>query len=592
MNQYSKHPKIGIRPVVDGRRNLGYEGVCAQTMKMSHLAAALIESSLRYTDGARVECLVFDEPIYGAAGAARCDNYFKKNGVGAVLSVSTCWCFVTEVFSLDPLMPQAIWGVNGTERPGAVFLSAMLAAHNQYGMPAFQIYGHDVQGKEDETIPDDVTEKILRWAKAAIAVAELRGRSYLAIGTTSMGIAGCTGHEKVLQQYLGLLTEHIDMCEIERRIEKGIYDKDEYEKAIAWVRANCPEGKDWNPDEIKLSDKEKNDIWEYNVKMAIIIRDLMLGNPKLAELGFEEEAEGHNALAGGFQGQRQWTDFRPNGDFPEAILNSSFDWNGIREPVILATENDCLNGITMLLMHLVSGRAQGFADIRTYWSAKAVKNATGFDLEGPAANGFIHLINSGSCALDASGEESYDGVTPEMKPFYDITPDEADACLKATTWGAADQMMFRGGGFSSTFYTKEGMPMTMARISVIDGIGPVMQVVEGYSVQLPRPVFDIINARTNPTWPSTFFVPTVKPDSPFKDVYSVMANWSANHGVFCGGHIGADLLTLASMLRIPVTMHNVDAEDVFRPSVWNVLGTACPEAADMLACRNFGPLYR
>lgn len=591
LKQYSRHPKIGIRPVVDGRRNLGYEGICAQTKRAAALAGELIHSHLRYTDGTAVECVVYPEPIYGAAGADKCARLFAKNNVGAVLSVSTCWCFVTEVFSIDPLQPQAIWGINGTERPGAVFLSAMLAAHNQMGMPAFQIYGRDVQGKDDDSIPADVTEKLLRWAKAAVAVAELRGRSYLAVGTTSMGIAGCTGHEKVLQHYLGLLTEHIDMCEIQRRIEQGIFDKEEYARAIAWVRANCPEGKDWNPESIMLSRERKDEIWEYNVKMTMILRDLMVGNPKLAELGFEEEADGHNALAAGFQGQRQWTDFRPNGDFPETILNSSFDWNGIREPYIVATENDCLNGVTMLLMHLLTGTAQGFSDVRTFWSPEAIREATGYTSEGTAAKGFIHLINSGATALDATGEQSYDGLTPTMKPFWDITSEEAENCLKATTWGAADQMMFRGGGFSSTFYTKAGMPMTMARISVIDGIGPIMQIAEGYSVRLPREVFDVIDARTNPTWPSTLFVPNTE-NSPFDDVYSFMAAWSANHGAFCSGHVGADLITLASMLRIPVTLHNVAPEKIFRPSVWQVLGSACPEAADMLACKNYGPLYR
>lgn len=590
--QYSSHPKIGIRPVVDGRRNLTFQATCDRTMKMAEMAKAFYETHLRYTDGTPVQCVIADQYIDGAYQAAQCAKKFARENVGVLLTVTTCWCFVTEVYAPDPQIPQAIWGINGTERPGAVFLAAALAAYNQVGIPAFPIYGRDVQDKDDETIPADVQEKLLRFARAGLAVAEMRGRSYLAIGTTSMGIAGCTGHENTAQQYMGLLTEHTDMCEIDRRIEQGIYDREEYETALAWVKRHCPEGKDWNPDSIRLTTAEKEKIWEKNIKMAMIIRDMMVGNPRLGEMGFEEEAAGHNALAAGFQGQRNWTDYKPNGDFPESILCSSFDWNGIREPFIVATENDMLNGLTMLLMHLLTGAAQGFSDIRTYWSPEAVKTATGYTLEGRAANGFIHLINSGATALDATGQQSYDGVTPVMKPFYDITQEEVEACLKATTWGPADQEMFRGGGFSSTFYTRDAMPMTMARISVVNGLGPILQIAEGYSARLPEEVFEVLNSRTNPTWPSTFFVPNLTGQGAFRDVYTVMANWSANHGAFSCGHIGADLITLASMLRIPVTMHNVPEEKLFRPSAWATFGTSCPEAADLAACRNFGPLYR
>ena len=591
-HQYSNHPKIGIRPVVDGRRNLTFDAICDRTMKLAYMAKEFYESHLRYADGEPVQCVVADQYIDGAYQSAQCAQKFARENVGVLLTVTTCWCFVTEVYVPDAQIPQAIWGVNSTDRPGAVFLAAALAAHNQVGVPAFPIYGRDVQDSGDETIPADVQEKLLRFAKAGLAVAEMRGRSYLAIGTTSMGIAGCTGHENMAQQYLGLLTEHVDMCEIDRRMELQIYDREEYETALAWVREHCHEGKDYNPDSIRLSDEKKDEIWQKNVQMAIIIRDLMLGNPRLKERGFDEEAGGHNALAAGFQGQRNWTDYKPNGDFPESILCSSFDWNGIREPFIVATENDMLNGLTMLLMHLLTGAAQGFSDIRTYWSPEAVKTATGCTLEGRAANGFIHLINSGATTLDATGEQSYDGVTPAMKPFYDISEQEADACLKATTWGPADQKMFRGGGFSSTFYTRDGMPMTMARISVVDGLGPILQIAEGYSVRPQQAVFDEINRRTDPTWPTTFFAPNLTGQGAFRDVYTVMANWSANHGAFSCGHIGADLITLASMLRIPVTMHNVPEEKLFRPSAWATFGTSCPEAADLLACRNFGPLYR
>lgn len=583
-------PKIGIRPVVDGRRDERYDALCRQAMEMAQTAKRLYETKLLHPNGRKVECVIADRCIDGVAQSAACNRKFSQNNVGVVLTVTPCWCYGTEVMYMERTHPQAIWGLNATERPGAVFLAAAISAHNQLGIPAFAIYGKDVQEKDDTIVPEDVEEKLLRFARAGLAVATMRGKSYLGIGTTSMGIAGSMGHEKELLKYFGIQRESIDMCEIDRRITRGIYDQEEFRRAMVWTKEHCPEGDDNNPSSLVMSREEKDAVWETVVKMTIIIRDLMIGNPKLAEMGFAEEAGGHNAIAGGFQGQRQWTDYKPNGDFSESILCSSFDWNGIREAFVVATEDDSLNGMTMLLMHLVSGIAQGFADVRTYWSPEAVERVSGYKLEGLAENGFIHLLNSGAAALDATGRQRLDGK-PAMKHFTQITPEEADACLKATRWSPALRGTFYGGGFSSTFLTEGGMPMTMARLSIVDGLGPVLQIAEGWSVELPEETFAIINDRTDPTWPTTLFAPRLTGEAPFQSVYHVMANWGANHGAFCYGHIGADLVTLASMLRIPVTMCNVERDKLYRPAVWGMFGSKDAEAADILACKNWGPLY-
>lgn len=583
-------PKIGIRPVVDGRRSETFITMCEQAMMMANLVKELYENKLLLPTGEMAQCVIADRCIDGAAAENACAEQFERSGVGVVVTVTPCWCYGTEVLCLNSRLPQAIWGLNATELPGAVFLAAALAAHNQLGIPAFQIYGKDVQDKDDNTIPADVEEKLLRFAKAGLAVSAMRGKSYLGIGTTSMGIAGSMAHENFMYHYLGMLRESIDMCEIDRRMKLGIYDESEYTKALEWTKKNCKQGKDYNRPSLVFPQEKLERIWEETVKMTIIIRDLMVGNPKLAELGYEEEANGHNAIAGGFQGQRQWTDYRPNGDFPEAILCSSFDWNGIRQPYILATENDCLNGLTMLFMHLLTGQAQGFSDIRTYWSKESAERVGGEKLEGLASLGFIHLINSGTTALDATGMQTKDG-TPVMKHYTQISEEEMQACLDATVWSPAMRESFRGGGFSSTFRTVGGMPVTMARLNLVEGLGPVLQIAEGWTVDLPEKTFEAINLRTDPAWPSTFFVPRLTDETPFKSVYSVMAAWGANHGAFTYGHIGADLITMASMLRIPVTMHNVSDEAIFRPSVWNSFGTRNAESADLAACKAFGSLY-
>lgn len=584
------HPKIGIRPAIDGRRRGVRESLEVQTMNMAKAAAKLISENLKHADGLPVECIIADTCIGGVAEAARCAEKFAREGVGVSLTVTPCWCYGSETMDMDPATPKAVWGFNGTERPGAVYLAAVLAGHNQKGIPAFGIYGKDVQDAGDTRIPDDVKEKLLLFAKAGIAAAEMKGKSYLSMGSVSMGIAGSIVDASFFQNYLGMRNEYIDMSEFIRRMDEGIYDKEEFERALKWARENCKEGPDNNAPEIQASRKKKDEEWETVVKMTMIARDLMIGNPKLGELGFGEEALGHNAIASGFQGQRQWTDHFPNGDFMEAMLNSSFDWNGIRQAYVVATENDSLNGTAMLFGHLLSNTAQVFADVRTYWSPEAVKRVTGKELTGLAKDGIIHLINSGSAALDGCGQQTKDGK-PAMKPYWEISPEEAGKCLDATSWRPASKGYFRGGGFSSNFLTVGGMPVTMSRINIIKGLGPVLQIAEGYSAELPEDVSNTLDNRTDPTWPTTWFAPILTGKGAFTDVYTVMAKWGANHGAFSYGHIGAELITLASILRIPVCMHNVSEDRIFRPSAWNAFGTTDLEGADYRACENFGPLY-
>ena len=584
-------PKIGIRPTIDGRMRGVRESLEEQTMRLAKSVAVLLSDNLRYPDGEPVRCVIADRTIGGVAESAQCAEKFAREGVGVSITVTPCWCYGSETMDLDPLTPKAVWGFNGTERPGAVYLAAVLAAHSQKGLPAFSIYGHDVQDSNDETIPEDVQAKLLRFARAGLAVALLKGKSYLSIGGTSMGIGGSIVDQPFFEAYLGMRVEDIDMSEIARRIEEGIFDQEEFEKAFAWTKENCEEGREYNAAENQRSRQQKEEDWETVVKMAMIGRDLMVGNPKLSEIGFGEEAMGHNAIAAGFQGQRQWTDFRPNGDFMEAMLNSSFDWNGIRGPYIMATENDSLNGAGMLFGYLLTNTTQIFADVRTYWSPEAVKRVTNYELQGRASGGMIHLINSGSATLDATGLQKSDGK-PAMKPFWKITEEEAQACLDAITWYPANTGYFRGGGYSSGFLTKGEMPMTMSRLNIIKGLGPVLQVAEGWTVDIPPKVHETLNERTDPTWPTHWFVPRTAETPAFKDVYSVMANWGANHGSISFGHIGADLITLASMLRIPVSMHNVDEDRIFRPSTWSAFGTRDFQGADFRACKNFGPLYK
>jgi len=580
-------PRIGIRPTIDGRRKGVRESLEEQTMNMAKSAAALISGSLRYSNGLPVECVIADTTIGGVAEAAACQRKFQEHNVMVTLTVTPCWCYGSETMDMDPFTQKAVWGFNGTERPGAVYLAAVLAAHAQKGLPAFGIYGHDVKSAADTTIPDDVAAKILRFARAGLAAAEMRGKSYLSIGGTAMGIAGSIVDPEFFEDYFNMRCEQVDMCEISRRIQEGIYDKDEYERAYVWIRANCKQGEDVYNGANGKTQAEQDEIWQYVTKMTMIARDLMIGNKKLAGMGFVEEAQGHNAIAAGFQGQRNWTDYLPNGDVMETLLCSSFDWNGIREAFVLATENDALNGVAMMFSHLISNCAAGFSDVRTYWSKEAIKEATGYDLDIP---GMIHLINSGATSMDATGQQSIDGK-PAMKPFWEITPAEAQACCDATSWVPASLSYFRGGGFSSHFLTRGGMPVTMSRINIVKGLGPVLQIAEGYTYEPPAEVHAILDKRTDPGWPSTWFIPNLTGEGAFKDVYSVMANWGANHGAFTYGHIGADLITLAAMLRIPVCMHNVPEEQIFRPNMWAAFGMD-KEGSDYRACASLGPLYR
>ena len=592
MGLNTQYPKIGIRPTIDGRRLGVRESLEEQTMNMAKQVAELYSSTLRYPNGEAVECVIADSTIGGVAEAARCADKFAKEGVGLTLTVTPCWCYGSETIDMDPHRPKAIWGFNGTERPGAVYLAAALSGHSQFGLPAFGIYGRDVQDANMTGIPEDVKEKLLRFARAGLAVAEMKGKSYLSIGSVAMGIAGSIVDQKFFQKYLGMRNEYVDMSEVNRRLDRGIYDPVEYKKALAWVKENCKEGTDKNAPQYQRTREEKDKIWETVVKMTLIAKDLMIGNPKLAELGYFEEAEGHNAIAAGFQGQRNWTDHMPNGDFMEALLCSSFDWNGIREAFVLATENDSLNGVAMLFGHLLTNTAQLFSDVRTYWSPDAVKRVTGKELTGRAANGIIHLINSGATTLDATGRQNDSEGNPALKPFWEITESEVKDCLDATRWWPAVHEYFRGGGYSSKFLSKAGMPMTMSRVCLIDGLGPVLQIAEGYTVELDPEVHKTIDNRTDSSWPTTWFAPNITGEGAFKDVYSVMNNWGANHGAISYGHIGADLITLASMLRIPVAMHNVPEEKIFRPSTAGMFGTKDLESADFRFCQNFGPLYK
>ncbi len=583
-------PKIGIRPTIDGRRRGVRESLEEQTMGMARTAADFLSTNLRHANGLPVECIIADTCIGGVAEAALCAEKFAREGVGVSLTVTPCWCYGSETMDMDPLVPKAVWGFNGTERPGAVYLAAVLAAHTQKGLPAFSIYGRDVQDAGDSSIPPDVQEKLLQFARAGLAVARMRNKSYLSMGGVSMGIAGSIVDQSFFEAFLGMRVEVIDMVEFIRRIEQEIYDREEFTKAMAWVKANCPEGEDLNAPGTERSREQKDKDWEISVKMALIARDLMVGNPRLAELGFGEEAMGRNAIAAGFQGQRQWTDLMPNGDFMEAILNSSFDWNGVRQPYIVATENDSLNGACMLFGHLLTGTAQVFADVRTYWSPDAIERVTGYRPAGDAAGGILHLINSGPAALDGTGQMNVDGG-PGIKPWWEVTAEDASKCLAATTWHPGSTEYFRGGGWSTDFLSQGGMPVTMSRLNMVKGLGPVLQIAEGTIVDLPPEVHDALDRRTDPTWPTTWFAPRVTGEGPFRDVYSVMYNWGANHGAFSYGHIGADLITLASILRIPVFMHNVPEDKIYRPSTWASFGAMDLQGADYRACANFGPLY-
>jgi len=589
------YPVIGIRPTIDGRRGVlkVRESLEDQTMNMALSAKKLFEENIRYSNGEPVKVVIADTTIGRVAEAAACADKFKKAGVDITLTVTPCWCYGAETMDMDPMTIKAVWGFNGTERPGAVYLASVLATHAQKGLPAFGIYGHDVCEADDTSIPEDVKEKLLRFGRAAVAAATMRGKSYLQIGSVTMGIGGSIIDPAFIEEYLGMRVESVDEVEIIRRMTNNIYDEAEFEKAMAWVKEKCIEGFDKNPEELQRTREEKDAEWEFVVKMMCIIKDLMNGNPNLGA-GNEEEMVGHNAIAAGFQGQRQWTDFYPNCDFAESLLNTSFDWNGAREPYVLATENDVLNGLGMLFQKLLTNSAAIFADVRTYWSPEAVKKAAnGYELEGKAKEngGFIHLINSGAACLDANGQARDAEGNRVMKPWYEVTKEDQDAIMANTTWNYADLGYFRGGGYSSRFVTDCEMPVTMIRLNLVKNLGPMLQIAEGWTVELPDEVNDVLWKRTDYTWPCTWFVPRTTGEGMFKTAYDVMNNWGANHGAICYGHIGADLITLCSILRIPVAMHNVPEDQIFRPKAWSAFGMD-NEGADYRACQAYGPMYK
>jgi len=582
-------PKIGIRPAIDGRKAVR-QSEKQTTMKMANKTAKFLQDNLTHPNGKPVKCVIADRCIGGVKEAREAAEKFRQKNVGLSITVSPVWCYGSETMDMNPLIPKAIWGFNATERPGAVYLAALKSAHEQKGLPIFSIYGRHVQDKMN--IPVEVQEKLLRFARAGLAVARMKNKSYLAIGSVSMGIASSVIKEQFFQDYLGMRNEYVDMTEVKRRLDEKIYDQEEFKRAINWVQKYCQEGEDLNPSSLQQSREEKDQVWETVVKMTLIIRDLMVGNPKLKDKGYEEESLGHNALAAGFQGQREWTDHFPNGDFSEAILNSSFDWNGLRQPYILATENDALNAVTMLFNHLVTGKAQIFADVRTYWSPEAVERVTDYQLEGKAKKGLIHLKNSGPAALDGTGRQKDENGQPMIKPFWQINEEEMERCLKATSWRPASLDYMRGGGYSSQYKTEGGMPLTMSRINIIKGQGPVLQIAEGYSIDLPAEVHQKLDNRTDPSWPTTWFAPKLTEQYPFNDTYEVMNHWGSNHGAISYGHIGDRLITLAAMLRIPVSLHNIEKERIFRPSAWQAFGSMDYQGADYRACNNYGPLYK
>ncbi|CAP56600.1 L-fucose isomerase [Gluconacetobacter diazotrophicus] len=581
-------PKIGIRPIIDGRRGGIRESLEDVTMAMAHRTAAFLTSELRHAGGEAVECVIADTCIAGYAEAAACEEKFASAHVGLSISVTPCWCYGAETIDMVPERQKAIWGFNGTERPGAVYLAAALAAHNQKGLPAFSIYGRDVQDSGDEAIPPDVREKLLRFARAGLAVATMRGRTYLSIGGVSMGIAGSIVDHAFFRSWLDMRVQAVDMTELRRRLDRKIYDTAELETAQAWADARFRFGIERNARPRDAAGKRE--ILSESLAMTLCIRDMMHGNARLAAMGWAEEALGYDAIAAGFQGQRHWTDQYPNADVAEALLNSSFDWSGARAPSILATENDCLNGATMLFGLLMSGKAQIFADVRTFWSPEAVQRVTGHRLEGKSAGGILHLINSGAAALDGSCAVRDAQGAPTIKPHWQVDEDDISALLAATDWCPGLEEYFRGGGFSSHFVTRGGVAFTMVRLNLVAGIGPVLQIAEGWSVDLPPAVHAALEARTDPSWPTTWFVPRLTGHGAFRDVYSVMASWGANHAVLAHGHVGADFVALAAMLRIPVCMHNLDEAAIDRPSLWGAFGSD-KEGQDYRACAALGPLY-
>lgn len=592
-------PTIAITPVADGRAG-AYESNVAGTWRMAEKVSRLIESRVRLPDGTAPRVVVAPEIVYGPRSGALAQEYFQREGVSANIWVSRSWSYSDELMSAcigigSTEWQQAAYGLNQTDRPGAVWLKAFCAAMDEKKRPIFSIYNPDLEDESGDLSPY-VAGRILRFARAAVAAAEMRGKNYLSVGGVSMGIIGSDARRNSFLQTFGMGTVSVDMVAIRGRIDQGFYDHEELESAFKFMKKNFK----FSFDESQgPRPRDLDELIRETLRMTIIVRDLMIGNPKLASSkvgkaqGFKanvERAQGANAIMAGTQGQRQWTDLYPNFDVTESILNSSFDWNGFRAPFVVATENDSKNGIGMLAANLVSGgMSQLFADIRTNWTPESVKKATGKDISRIAPQGFIDKRNSGAGALEyaldlfglvkGGAGMSVQDVAEAVRADANIQDRLIrDACA-GTTYMTAALEYFPGDGLSSHFRTPGGIPMTAYRYNMI-GDELTCSVVEGATVELPRDVADCIGRITDRTWPETYWVPRGMSS------FEYMSRIGPNHDGNSFGLIGADLLTLNAMLRVPVDMHNVPREDIFRPTFWDRCG-----GDDFRACEKLGPVY-
>ena len=590
-------PTIAITPVADGRPG-AYEDNQANTWGMVEKVHNLLSGRITLSDGTPVRFVVAPEIVYGARTGALAQEYYIRQGVSANIWVSRSWAYSDELMSAcqgfgSSEWQQAAYGLNQTDRPGAVWLKAFTAAMDEKNRPIFAIYNPDLEDESGDLSPY-VAERLMRFARCAATVAEMRGKNYLSIGSVSMGIIGSDMRRNTFLHYLGMGTASVDMVAVKGRMDQGFYDHDELELAFNFMKRrfkfNFGEGqRPLTPDGL-LRDC---------IKMTMIVRDLMHGNPVLAKAsvgarqGFcadVERAQGYNAIAAGTQGQRQWTDLYPNFDMTESLLTSSFDWNGYRAPMIVATENDSKNAIGMLIANLLSGAPQLFADIRTNWTPESIKSATGVDVSKIAPLGLIDKRNSGAGALDYAldifstvkdgSQKTIQEVVQAIRAGKRIQQDLIKRAIEATTYEAAVLEYFAGDGLSSSFQTPGGVPLTAYRYNMVDNM-LTCSVVEGETVALPEDVISHISNVTNATWPESYWAP--------RDMssFEYMSRIGPNHDGNSFGLIGADMITINAMLRIPVDMHNVDKADIFRPTMWDRFG-----GDDFRACETLGPLYR
>lgn len=580
--QFSR-AKIGIRMLVDNRPALRAQQQQA-LFKLAEQVRLLLEGQVRYGDGVPAQCVIAPQPVGCVRDAAAVSELFRAERVGAVINIARAWAYPAEVMEYDTQLPQAVWGFSGSNYPGTVFMGAAVATAAQRGCPLFKIYGRDIQAGQDLRVPEDVADKLVRFAQCALALATLRGKTYLAVGSMCMGIGASAVDHAFFQCYLGMRTQMVDTAEILRRMEQKIYDPQEYARARRWAKENCREMQDPNPCALQQPAPQKQVAWDDSVKLALILRDLMQGNPALARQGHPEEAQGCLALAASFQGQRHWTDWQVSSDFAEAVLNSSFDWDGPRRPVTVATENDALQAAAMLMGTLLTGTAQIFCDMRAYWSPQAVQAHFG-TVPPTAEKGFLYLTNSGPAPLDGTLAA---GAT---KPFWAMTAEDMEGCIQHTQWGADKRAVFAGGGFSTSYQAAGGVPMTMVGLSLVKGLGPVLQIIEGETIALQPDLADALTQCTDPTWMRLFFVPRLTQAGVCSSVYNIVESWASNHCTLCGGHRAKAFTTLASMLRIPVCLHNLPPRQLFRPAVWGLYGEPGSTEADFRACQNYGPLY-